>query len=843
MGFAVVSVTNEFWEPLKNVVVEAFDLDDPTSVVDSAETDTAGVATLLSLPAGTRVFFKPRITRTQGEYRGGEKDTSLYGKVRMQILAHSGGECYDAIVEPTGEWGSYETIQAAIDDLEAVGTSKWTIFVVGGQYTEALTISNAQTAPLHFVGDCKRSAGLWRDVNANAPSTGELAVKVFPSGQGIALTYRSSLVAGANVIFEGFHFRSTNTTSVVSCGLGGLRFIECAIVQAGTGGGIIGNQVGGLGADLFWIENSQVRTASANVHAINFSGQTFRAINCNFEGIVKWLGVSGFVMTNCLVEATTNAGQAVLNLDGNLTLIRNYRLVNNRIRQKGAGDGVYFNGPAGSDGFLLVGNHIEGAGNGVSGTAILIGTDSEAVSGLNYLKGWTNGINNAGTAIFFPDYFDGVGTSIAAAGTGGMDAAELAAMGILTTSTGAPIGAAYVTIGADATLTAERALTGSTSILVSDGGANNPVTLSVIAGGVDHGGLAGLADDDHTQYLLLAGRGAQQDITGGITVSTYARVGSATAPANTTAGDLTAIRLSLGNTAFSASGQELLANKTRTTTSAGSEAFYGFIGNVAPAAPSSTEFRVFTMSAVVTAGAAGATITTVSPIFLEIRHRTAETITTIRGQNISTIVLDSAAPATAGTVTTAVGLNLNSYGRPSGTSVVSVTNLIGIDIDRITHGGLTVTGTMLGLRVRNPTVAISGTFTQLGIDIEQPTRGTTNIGFRNAGSSVFTPSTAQNITAVGTAILADATIVQLTANASYTLTSTPTIADGQNGQEVTIINVDTADTITLQDQGTLAGSNLRLSANTIAIPPRGSITLVYNSTIGDWVQIGQTTVL
>lgn len=33
--------------------------------------------------------------------------------------------------------------------------------------------------------------------------------------------------------------------------------------------------------------------------------------------------------------------------------------------------------------------------------------------------------------------------------------------------------------------------------------------------GIDHGGLSGLADDDHTQYLLLAGRSGGQDVQGG----------------------------------------------------------------------------------------------------------------------------------------------------------------------------------------------------------------------------------------------------------------------------------------------------------------------------------------
>ena len=101
----------------------------------------------------------------------------------------------------------------------------------------------------------------------------------------------------------------------------------------------------------------------------------------------------------------------------------------------------------------------------------------------------------------------------------------------------------------------------------------------------------------------------------------------------------------------------------------------------------------------------------------------------------------------------------------------------------------------------------------------------------------------QDITAVGNTIRPSSDPVRLTANASYTLTSTPTVTSGFNGQRITIINVDTADSVTLQDQGTLANSNLRLSAATIALAPRDSIVLQYDTTIGDWAQVCQTNVI
>lgn len=101
----------------------------------------------------------------------------------------------------------------------------------------------------------------------------------------------------------------------------------------------------------------------------------------------------------------------------------------------------------------------------------------------------------------------------------------------------------------------------------------------------------------------------------------------------------------------------------------------------------------------------------------------------------------------------------------------------------------------------------------------------------------------RNITAVGNSITPSADRVLLTADNSYTLTSAPTILDGYwNGQEIELMNIDTTDVITVQDQGSLASSNLRLGAASRAIGPRDNLRLRYDTTIGDWVEIGFTNV-
>ena len=134
-----------------------------------------------------------------------------------------------------------------------------------------------------------------------------------------------------------------------------------------------------------------------------------------------------------------------------------------------------------------------------------------------------------------------------------------------------------------------------------------------------------------------------------------------------------------------------------------------------------------------------------------------------------------------------------------------------------------------------------------GLYIENESAATTIIhpihqvgpnGINYFGSATqYKPTTVQTI-AAGTAILANATIVQIQSTGNVTVTAAPTIADGQDGQILTIINIDSADTITIQDQGTLASSNLRLMTTTVALSPRDSIKLTYNSSIGDWVQTG-----
>jgi hypothetical protein len=165
---------------------------------------------------------------------------------------------------------------------------------------------------------------------------------------------------------------------------------------------------------------------------------------------------------------------------------------------------------------------------------------------------------------------------------------------------------------------------------------------------------------------------------------------------------------------------------------------------------------------------------------------------------------------------------------------VGMTDAIALDSGLTVETGGTVT-TRRGVRIADATGA--GTLTtQIGVDVAALAKGGTNIGIRNAATEVATPSV-QTLTAVGNTITPNAKVKRLdnTSGGSLTLTSAPTIPDGQDGQILKLFNSSTQNVV-LQDQGTLANSNLRLSATTITISPRDTVELMYSATVGDWIQ-------
>ncbi len=150
------------------------------------------------------------------------------------------------------------------------------------------------------------------------------------------------------------------------------------------------------------------------------------------------------------------------------------------------------------------------------------------------------------------------------------------------------------------------------------------------------------------------------------------------------------------------------------------------------------------------------------------------------------------------------------------------------------EAGFTVTN-RVGFYYLDVFGAPGGTLTtQVGVDIQFLQDATTNIGIRNASVTVDTPVEQLGIVAADT-IRSDAGIIEIAAAAARTMTSTPTIADGVDGQRLTLVNIG-AFNITLQDEAILAGSNLRLIGSiNRPLLPQGVAEFVFSASIGDWL--------
>ena len=172
----------------------------------------------------------------------------------------------------------------------------------------------------------------------------------------------------------------------------------------------------------------------------------------------------------------------------------------------------------------------------------------------------------------------------------------------------------------------------------------------------------------------------------------------------------------------------------------------------------------------------------------------------------------------------------------------TLTNWAAVDVGGAAKKYIRVTRTQVGLGTKpvEDTIQVlaSGEFgwdENAGLTIRQISDlGTGNNVF--VGKTVYSPSAAQVIDSVGDAILANATAIELNPDGDYTLTSTPTIADGTKGQIlfVTCANGE-SNTVTMQDQGSLGGSNLQLGAASRAISGRDILQLYFDG--DDWIEV------
>jgi hypothetical protein len=100
----------------------------------------------------------------------------------------------------------------------------------------------------------------------------------------------------------------------------------------------------------------------------------------------------------------------------------------------------------------------------------------------------------------------------------------------------------------------------------------------------------------------------------------------------------------------------------------------------------------------------------------------------------------------------------------------------------------------------------------------------------------FTPASALVITSASSSISPARFFVQVSPTSNLTLTSAPTIPDGEDGQFLVITNVNAANSLVLQDEAVLAGSNLRFNGSNVTLAPRQSLYLVFSNTLSSWVR-------
>lgn len=100
-----------------------------------------------------------------------------------------------------------------------------------------------------------------------------------------------------------------------------------------------------------------------------------------------------------------------------------------------------------------------------------------------------------------------------------------------------------------------------------------------------------------------------------------------------------------------------------------------------------------------------------------------------------------------------------------------------------------------------------------------------------------------NVTTVGVtsyAQIQQAELLWVQSTGAFTLSSAPTLQDGYPGQKLTIFNL-TGTTFTIQDQGTLAGSNFKLTTTTLNVVASSNVSFIFFN--NDWLQISPVNIV
>lgn len=365
--WAKVAIANENWQPLAQATIEAYSVDSPTTALTTAVTDNGGIALFLNLPSG-RIFFKPRVTRSSGQYG----DTTQNGVINLQIIASSAG-CVDALVDGSGQFGTDSTIQAAVTRLAAKGT-KATVFVMDGVYNENVVFASATTD--FYVEACGPNLTKFALTYATNP----LSVAI-NGGSGISVQHTGA----ASLTLKGFEISNNAAGTVGSLvpDAGDTTIIDCYVNNSSSGPSIYS----AASPVSLRVERCVVGITAANI-AIQLPASPSQVWlqNSWLIGLVNTPNTAGGCdVLNCFIS--TNRTDFALRPGGIRGRVQGCRIV-----QSGTGNGIDL-ANSGTQQFpwAISGCSIEGPG--ATGQAVNVGNNNVVLLTNNTFYNWNTGIN------------------------------------------------------------------------------------------------------------------------------------------------------------------------------------------------------------------------------------------------------------------------------------------------------------------------------------------------------------------------------------------------------------------------------------------------------------------
>lgn len=130
-------------------------------------------------------------------------------------------------------------------------------------------------------------------------------------------------------------------------------------------------------------------------------------------------------------------------------------------------------------------------------------------------------------------------------------------------------------------------------------------------------------------------------------------------------------------------------------------------------------------------------------------------------------------------------------------------------------------------------------------DFSKTSFGISSNNFRTntvfSGVVSYRPNATAQSLAAGTAITHfQAKVRVVGSGGAVTITAAPTVTDGQDGDWLLILGTDDTNTVTVQDQDTLASSNLHLGAATRLLGNRDTLLLSFDATDSTWHEVAFT---